>query len=644
MCGITGSFRREGPLEQNISLAMRDSLAHRGPDDAGLWSSPSTGITLGSRRLAIFDLSPRGHQPMQDATRTLTIVFNGEIYNWVELRKELRRFYPFRSHTDTEVLLAAYTRWGPGFLHRLNGMFAFALWDETEQRLLMARDRFGEKPLYYVHRPGLLLFASEIKAILASGLVSPEPHLQSIYRFLAYRETDAAEETLFRDIVALPAAHALYYSAQQDSCKLLKYWDLDPAAEIPPSVDRVYAERLLELMRSSVNLRMRSDVPVGSCLSGGLDSSSLVGLSASHPGASRPSTFSARFDDPSIDEGDYIRSVTDLFSTPNYTVFPDPRRMMEELSTFAWHQEHPFAGPSIYAQWCVMRLANEQGVTVLLDGQGGDETLAGYLLSSGANYKDLFSNLRWCTLARNAFDEIRQHGLRGLAKILLPQLPVTLRNIAYSFSEPLSLTADFASVAFAPPTHLKSGFSSTLHDELYQQLRCSMLPKLLRFADRSSMAFSREVRLPFLDHRVVEFLFAIPESQKICGTTTKFILRNAMRGRIPNKVVDRKDKKGFETPQAAWLRGPLRFWAESVLHSRQFRERGWIDDRAALKTWGDFLARPSKNHSLLFRWLSLEVWAELFLRPAASFAHGVAPKLNGNPALIATNPVLVQGF
>jgi asparagine synthase (glutamine-hydrolysing) len=191
---------------------MRDSLAHRGPDDAGLWMSPADGVTLGSRRLAILDLSPRGHQPMQDASATFTIVFNGEIYNYAELRKELQVAYSFQSRSDTEVLLAAYSFWGPDFVHRLNGMFAFAIWDSKHRHLFAARDRFGEKPFYYYRRPSLFLFASEIKAILASGMVLPEPHLQSIYRFLAYRETDASQDTFFKNILALPPAHTLLYS------------------------------------------------------------------------------------------------------------------------------------------------------------------------------------------------------------------------------------------------------------------------------------------------------------------------------------------------------------------------------------------------------------------------------------------------
>ena len=291
--------------------------------------------------------------------------------------------------------------------------------------------------------------------------------------------------------------------------------------------------------------------------------------------------------------------------------------MVEEIDNFAWHQEHPFVGPSIYAQWCVMRLAADSGVTVLLDGQGADESLAGYLVSQGFHYRDLFSQLRWITLLKSARTQAQKGGLRSLTALLLPERPAIFGHLA--LSEPLALHPEFASLACCPPSRTKARFKSALHNELYQQLRCSMLPKLLRFADRSSMAFSREVRLPYLDHRVVEYLFAIPELQKISNATTKFVLRNAMRGRLPDAVTNRVDKKGFETPQSRWLRGPLRVWAEDILRSNSFRERGWVDQQAALHVWRRFLMHSSRNEALLFRWLSLEMWARAFLKPSNAF-------------------------
>jgi asparagine synthase (glutamine-hydrolysing) len=597
---------------------MRDSLQHRGPDDAGLWRSPTHGVTLGSRRLAILDLSPRGHQPMQDASGALTVAFNGEIYNCIELRRELQTFYPFRSQSDTEVLLAGYSHWGPDFVHRLNGMFAFAIWDSRRRQLFAARDRFGEKPFYYHRAPSVLLFASEIKAILASGMVTAEPNPAPIYRFLAYRETDESETTFFKNILSLPPAHTLLYSPTQDTLLIRRYWDLDPAAEIRCQKDIQYAENLLDLLQQSVKIRLRSDVPVGSCLSGGLDSSSIVSL-VSELNGNRQCTFSARFHEPGVDEGDFIRPVVRQFAVTNHAVYPEPQQLIEEASKLAWHQEHPFVGPSIYAQWCVMRLAAQHNVTVLLDGQGADESLAGYLSSQSFHHRDLWTQFRWGSLAKSLWSYTVRGGPTTLASLLLPQIAQPNGMLPLSLLEPISITPDFAKVAAAPATLVPAKFKSALHNELYHQLLCSMLPKLLRFADRSSMAFSREVRLPYLDHRLVEFLFAIPENQKIRGTLTKYVLRQAMRGRLPEKVLGRTDKKGFETPQGTWLSGPLRSWAEEIITSRSFRERGWIDPAAAVKLWKRFLASPSRNQSVIFRWISLELWARTFLSDLHQF-------------------------
>ena len=621
MCGIIGSARHGSCLPVTTSLNMRDSLAHRGPDDAGLWRSTADGVTLGSRRLAILDLSPRGRQPMHDPTNTYTIVFNGEIYNFKELRKELCQTLSFRSSSDTEVLLAAYSAWGIDCLQMLNGMFAFAIWDSKERVLFAARDRFGEKPFYYFRRPSLFLFASEMKALLASEMVSPEPNISAIYRFLAFRETDANQETFLKDVFSLPPAHALLYSPARDSLKTWRYWDVDPQKEIRYSNDQSYSESLLDLLQQSVSIRSRSDVPVGSCLSGGIDSSSIVSLVASQSSTNKQATFSARFHDQRIDEGSYIQSVCSHFSVPNHTVYPDPLRMVEEMDNFVWHQEHPFVGPSIYAQWCVMRLAKDHRVTVLLDGQGSDESLAGYLVSQGSHYRDLFADLKWISLTKGLAAEWGRGGLRSVSTMLLPQVPILRNQLASFIANQACVLPEFSAIACCPPTKAPEKFKSALHNELFNQISCSMLPKLLRFADRSSMAFSREVRLPFLDHRVVEYLFAIPEQQKIRNATTKFVLRNAFRGRLPAKVLDRTDKKGFETPESAWLRGPLRAWAEAILHSRAFRERGWINQDAVLWTWQEFLSGAKASQSVLFRWLSLEVWARRFLRqPSVAFS------------------------
>jgi len=614
MCGIVGCASNPPALLPGRAIAMRDTMTYRGPDDAGLWSTENGQVVLGNRRLAILDLSPSGHQPMQDEAGNATIVFNGEIYNFVELREELKaKGCRFRSSSDTEVLLAAYDAWGTECLSRLNGMFGFAIWDERRRQLFAARDRFGEKPFYYFHNRGVFLFASEIKALLASQLIEPRPNNRAICRYLLYHESDRGTETPLEGIHALPPAHGLLYSPHGDTLKTWQYWDLDPHVEIRLPSDEAYGERFLELLKDSVRIRLRSDVPVGSSLSGGLDSSTIVALVACESNGNRQTTFSARFKDPLVDEGPYIDCLTQHFALESHHVYPSPQSLLEEIDDFTWHQEHPFSDTSVYAQWTVMRLAKEQGVTVLLDGQGGDEVLGGYASYRASYYRDLLRGLHWGQFLAALSGQVRLQGPALLPATLAPLLPDRVSQPLRRFLRPPGISADFERRWISPPTRIPARFPSALHADLYQTLRCTVLPLLLRFADRNSMAFSREVRLPFLDPRVVEFLFAIPEDQKIRGAVTKVILRRALRGLVPDKILRRTDKVGYETPQAEWLRGPLRGWADDVIHSQAFREREWIDAKRIEGVWKSFLTGQAKYHKQLWLWLWLEAWAGIFL-------------------------------
>lgn len=616
MCGIVGCISRVPVLPLAPFLEMRDTLAHRGPDDAGVWRSAGGSVMLGSRRLAILDLSPDGHQPMLDENGNVAIIFNGEIYNYVELGDELKtKGYRFRSLSDTEVLLKAYEAWGSGCLERLNGMFAFAIWDERRQELFAARDRFGEKPFYYHHDSdrAFLLFASEIKALLASGLVNSQPNGNAIFRYLAHHEIDAGADTLFQGIMALPPAHALLYFRPGETLRIWRYWDLDSEAEVRLSNDQAYAERLHDLLTDAVRIRLRSDVPVGSSLSGGLDSSSIVSLIARERAGNAQKTFSARFHDPRFDEGRYIRTVVERMAVDSHSVHPDPSRLPEEMDALTWHQDHPFYGSSVYAQWAVMRLARDQSVTVLLDGQGGDEVLAGYPSYFGAYYRDLLKGLHWAKLFNSVYGYVREHGSRTLPIIFSGLLPYPLRFSLKRFFRPLGIRPEFERQWRGWPARTSHKFKSDLQEDLYLTLTRTQLPALLRYADRNSMAFSREVRLPFLDHRVVEFVFAAPADQKIRGVTTKVILRDAIRGIVPEEIRIRKDKIGFATPECSWLRGPLQPWVEGVWNSSAFRERSWVEPSVVRRAWREFLSGRDSWHTAIWRWLSLEVWARTFL-------------------------------
>lgn len=624
MCGILGYVADRSLVTPERWVLARDSLTHRGPDDAGTWETPGGSVRLASRRLSILDLSPLGHQPMLDDEAGLAIVHNGEIYNYVELRAHLAtRGYRFRSHSDTEVILAAYREWGRECLSRLNGMFAFAIWDSKSEILFAARDRFGEKPFYYVSGDHAFAFASEMKALFAAGVARPTPNHRAIYRYLAFREVDRGAETLFEGIQALPPAHALTYSRRTGETEIWQYWDLDPDARVTLKSDAEYAGRFLELLSDSVRLRLRSDVPVGSSLSGGLDSSSLVCLVGRAQAGAVRKTFSARFDDPRLDEGKYIDLAIAKAQAHGRMTAPSPALLAQEIERVTWHQEEPFFSTSIYAQWCVMRLAREAGVTVLLDGQGGDETLAGYHTYFGPFLRGELRHRRWLSFARTLRAFVREQGPRALPVVLFGLVPPRLRHPVRRLVRPLAIPSAYRKAWGTPEGSTQLRFRDALNQAQYETLTRTMLPALLRYADRNAAAFSREVRLPFLDHRLVEFLFAVPPEQRLRGTTTKFILREGLRGVIPEEIRTRRDKLGFEPPEAAWMRGELREWIDGLLRSSQFSSRPWVDSRRALRLWREFLNGKDAWHSLLWRWISLEVWARVFLdRPEDAGAPG----------------------
>jgi asparagine synthase (glutamine-hydrolysing) len=541
-----------------------------------------------------------------------------------------KRGHQFRSRTDTEVLLKSFEEWGPDCLSRLNGMFAFAVWDEHRRELFAARDRFGEKPFYFVHdtQRNFFAFASEIKALLASGLFSPRPNPSAVYGYLVNREIDTGTETIFDGVQALPAAHSLTYSFRTGAIRIARYWDLDPQQEIRLSGPNEYAERFLELFSDSVRIRLRSDVPVGSSLSGGLDSSTIVGLVAKSGPSAGQETFSARFEDPHLDEGKYIDRVTNWAKVRSNSIYPEAARIPDEMEALTRHQDAPFYSTSVYAQWCVMRLASERGVTVLLDGQGGDEVLAGYHSYFGPYYTHLLKGLRW----KRAFSEMRdyaaEHGRGFVPRVLAGMLPEQWGFAAKSWLVPRGLRPEFKSKWRRPPASVKRKYKNELQQSLYTTLTQSVLPQLLRYADRNSMAFSREVRLPFLDHRLVEFLYATPYDQKLRGTQTKIILRNAITGIVPEEIRLRKDKLGFAPPEVAWLRGPLRSWVGEVFASTAFCQNDWCEPATVNAVWERFLLGEDRLHTSIWRWLSLEMWARVCLRTPSTKPVGAESVCN----------------
>ena len=596
MCGIFGVWNLDGgPVDVGSVVRATTALRHRGPDDDGflladtrsgaaeLCSGPDTvsalelpraetlagrrfDLALGFRRLAILDTSAAGHQPMAGTDRAHWVVFNGEIYNYVELREELRSLgHAFRTGTDTEVILAAYREWGRDLLARLNGMFALAIWDARERRLFVARDRFGEKPLHYAYAPGkFFAFASEIKALHAARLFEHRVHEETFQRYRQFSQTDVGEQTFYEHVLRLPQAHSLTVSAGGLSKR--RYWDLDPRARVEPAPEARHAERFRELFFESVRLRLRSDVPVGSSLSGGLDSSTVVAtMDRLLPEGSVQKTFSARFDDPARDEGKWIDLVIRATRAEPHQVWPTGERMFEELDQLFYHQEEPFGSASMYAQWCVMRLARERGVTVLLDGQGADETLGGYHPYFQILADDLFRRLKL-----PAYVSLRSRYRATHGRALDPAAATARRSVPQGLKRPLKALLrrgagnGHGGVEPCVPEYPREFAKvSALRKILWWHTTRQGLAELLRYADRNSMAHSREVRLPFLDHRLVEFIFGLPDDMIIRGAWTKWVLRRAFEGVVPDAILKRVDKLGYEPPQERWLGG--RAWKDVML-------------------------------------------------------------------------------
>ena len=589
--------------------AMAERIAHRGPDGSG--STILDGrVGLAHRRLAIIDLSAAGAQPMRSPAG-IEIVYNGEIYNYLELRSELASLgFSFRTESDTEVLLAAYERWGTDCLVRLNGMFAFALYDPRNRLLFAARDRFGEKPFYYHSAPGLFVFASEIKALLAHPSVPCQPDYRSIFRFLRYKETDRDPDTFFDGIRALPAAHSMTVRVDGGEVAIRRYWELAGEPEETGS-HAALVEAYRELLADSIRLRLRSDVPVGSSLSGGLDSSAVVGYIARAQGIEHQHTFSARFPGYPLDEGGFIADVVAFSGANGHEVVPQPD--FAALERLAWHQEQPLLSLSPLAQWSVMELARDRNVTVLLDGQGADETVAGYHAYFGALYRGLFRTGHWVQLASAAGAYARQNGLRRLIGLAYYTLPTGVaragRALRRSSAVPPEFEAAYGTTGNPPPRVFRDDVSQAL----YATVTSTMLPTLLRYADRNSMAFSREVRLPYLDHRLVELAFRLPTSLKLDGVETKVVLREAMREYLPDSVRRRRDKIGYAPPQRAWLLGPLRDASRELLADPRTVQRPWVDAKHLRSSWDQFThGEPSAEGAVVLA-LTLELWSRKFL-------------------------------
>ena len=603
MCGLCGVVALDRPPERDTVGRMLDDLAHRGPDGRGVFEDP--GVCLGHLRLAIIDLSERGLQPFASDDGRLQLLHNGEIYNYLELREQLRtRGHAFRSDTDTEVILAAYREWGEACVRRFNGMWAFALWDAAERTLFCSRDRLGVKPFYYRLDGGRFAFASEPWTLRGER---PQANLQAVHHYLAQGYLDHGDETCFAGVRKLPAAHSLTFGPQ--GLRLERYWSLERRE---PPADPVAAVR--ETFVDAVRLELRSDVPVGTCLSGGIDSSAIA-TAVAHLGHERQKTVTAWFDDAGFDERPYARAVVERTGAEAHWVSFTADDLVENLPAIVQAQGEPFGSTSICAGWYVMREAGRAGLKVMLDGQGGDEILAGYRAYFGYRLSDLVrqGRLSEATAELTAFGAV--NGPRWAAIALVsPHVPEPLRLAARSrLRGSAALVHPALRGLDAPAAANGTVFPDRLRRQLELVLTRRGLPELLRYEDRNSMAHSLEARVPFLDHRLVELMFSLDGGELIHRGETKSVLRRALADLLPPEVRGRRDKLGFVTPEARFLRGALGALAADVFASNSFAQRGFVDAPAARRRLERHRQGELDAGFELWRALNVELWAQRFL-------------------------------
>ncbi|OFY18576.1 MAG: asparagine synthase (glutamine-hydrolyzing) [Bacteroidetes bacterium GWF2_33_38] len=563
MCGIAGVWYNTSIYaDKTVIKKMTDAIVHRGPDGDGFWYSEDNGLLLGHRRLSIIDLSINGSQPMKYRSRYV-ITYNGEIYNYLELKDLLtKKGYRFFTATDTEVIMAAYDFWGIQCLKYFDGMFAFCLYDNEKDLIFCARDRFGEKPFHYAINKNLFMFGSEMKSLWAAG-VDKTIDDYSMYLFLNFElHEDPTDKTrtFFKHIKRLKPGHYFIYQRGKE-IKQEKYWEIKQEINTYISFDEACL-KFKEMLFSSIKLRLRSDVAIGTSLSGGLDSSSVaLVMNQINKNSILQKSFSARFDDASLDEGFYMNKVVENRNIEHFSVYPQISNLVKDIEKIIYHQEEPFAGASISAQWEVFKLAKENGVTVLLDGQGADEVFAGYTHFFKTYFREIYlkNGRKALNVAYNNY--LNCNIVKEDIKINKQFLFETKFHKA--FYELRILKQKLVGVNSSAHIHpdLKNAFKNNLAPfNTYVDLNASLehytsnsgLDKLLRFADRNSMAHSVEVRLPFLSHELVEFAFTLPSEYKIREGWTKAIIRHGLNDILPDEIAWRKNKLGFQPPQKEW--------------------------------------------------------------------------------------------
>ena len=639
MCGIAGlvcgPHGRIGPaFIPTATRLMRD----RGPDDAGYllysrsgaqlgreWSGESVGaeVAFVHRRLSVLDLTEAGWQPMSSADGRYHIVFNGEIYNFIELRQELEGLgHTFRSRCDTEVLLAAYAQWDSGALQRFTGMFAFAILDTRQRRIFLARDFFGIKPLYYTFDQGQFAFASEIKILLETGCSRRQVNAEYLHGYLRHGCTDSGGETMLADVHQVPPAHYLVVDLDDVRSPVpVPYWRLDPDHTLEISFEEA-ARRLREIFLENIDLHLRSDVPVGTALSGGIDSSAIVGAMRHLRGPKLEiHTFTYVAEDSAPSEERWADLAGSACGAVMHKVKCGPEDLAADLDRIVYQQDEPFGGTSIYAQYRVFQSAHQAGIKVMLDGQGADEILAGYPWYLSARLASLIRQGSWGKAARllgraaGPPNPGKAWLVAHAAEFLLPGcLHAGARRIIRRQQMPAWMNVAWFKDRGCEPATVTGGTpgrDAILRASLISSVARQSLPQLLRYEDRNSMAFSVESRVPFLTPKLVEFALALPEEYLVGPDgLSKAVMRKAMEGIVPQAILDRRDKIGFATPERHWT-SRLEPQVQDMLQGDAAAEMPVLNPAEAEREWARFKAGGADD-AHCWRWLNLLTWARRF--------------------------------
>ena len=622
MCGIAGIYNKKQSVDHAEFDRMVDIVSYRGPDGRGTYYDLDDHLALGHRRLAIIEPNSSGAQPFLYQDRYV-LVFNGEIYNYVELKEELEQNgVPVQTKTDTEVLVAAYSFWGKDCVSHFNGMWAFAIYDKDEKTLFCSRDRFGVKPFYYLKNDRGLAFASEIKQLLSLKEVHAKADRDTFLRFLICGERDYSEKTMFEGIFSLKPGHNLCYDTKSDSSEVYRYHYLGNIKEIRSGFEKD-GEDFKKLFLDSVRLRLRSDVPLGYCLSGGLDSSSIV-CSADHILAGTPGcekhAVSSCFEDPDYDEREYIDEVVQATDVVPHQVFPDINQVLDEMDKMVFHMDEPILSTSFYSQWNVFREARKQNLTVMLDGQGSDEQLAGYGMFYSVRFAELIKKFRFITLyreftrylnrCRTQFRDVRLQSV--VLSTLFAVVPIPgyfrymIRARRMKKANPF-FTDKLLNQVYRHYNSYDAGNTRRYtEDNIYQCLQENFHDE-----DRISMAYSIESRVPFMDFKLVERVFSMPFDSKIRDGITKAVLREGLKDILPDKIVHRYSKLGFASPEDKWMN------ENPELIGRELEKacedlKPLLDKEVVMSWYKGKAGKIERGNYVIWRILSAASWIRVF--------------------------------